>query len=149
MKIVSADALLIRPFKLADHAFRYQGQVRAQWNRSVLAPGDRFALGSRYTVRGFNGESQVAGERGWLVRQDVSMSLGVASHELYLGVDYGRIGGAAVAPAMGKSLSGVALGWRGLASGVGYDLFASWPWRAPSGQQLPGTVVGFSLNGRF
>jgi len=149
LKIVHADAHLIRPFKHGNHAFRYQGQVRAQWNRSVLSPGDRFALGSRYTVRGFDGESQMAGERGWLIRQDLSMTLGVASHEMYLGLDHGRIGGATGAPEMGKSLSGVALGWRGLVAGVGYDLFISWPLQQQSGQQQPGSVAGFSLNGRF
>ena len=44
-------------FAVAGSRFDYQGSWRAQWNRTVLIAQDRFAIGGRYTVRGFDGES--------------------------------------------------------------------------------------------
>lgn len=49
----------------------YSGLIRAQWNRTPLTPQDRFAIGGRYTVRGFDGETSLMGERGWLLRNDI------------------------------------------------------------------------------
>ncbi|MET0543322.1 MAG: ShlB/FhaC/HecB family hemolysin secretion/activation protein, partial [Variovorax sp.] len=44
------------PFKLGAQTLRYAGLWRAQWNATPLTPLDRFAIGGRYTVRGFDGE---------------------------------------------------------------------------------------------
>lgn len=74
-KIITADAQLNAPFNLGEQRLRYTGTWRAQWNRTPLVPQDRFAIGNRYTVRGFDGENQLLAESGWLVRND----LGVAS----------------------------------------------------------------------
>ena len=30
-----------------------------------------FSIGGRYTVRGFDGEASLMGERGWLLRNDI------------------------------------------------------------------------------
>jgi hemolysin activation/secretion protein len=40
--------------------------LRAQWSRSALTSQDRFSIGGRYTVRGFDGEAmQVSGYGTW------------------------------------------------------------------------------------
>ncbi len=43
-----------------------------------LITQDRFSIGGRYTVRGFDGETTLIGERGWLLRNDLGLSLEAA-----------------------------------------------------------------------
>ena len=62
--IVSAETALAIPFELGGQRLRYNGNWRAQWNRTPLVPQDRFSIGGRYTVRGFDSESVLMAERG-------------------------------------------------------------------------------------
>ncbi len=57
-----------QPFELGAQRWQYQGQWRGQSNRTPLTPQDRFAIGGRYTVRGFDGQSSLSAERGWFIR---------------------------------------------------------------------------------
>ncbi|MDP2027315.1 POTRA domain-containing protein [Sulfuriferula sp.] len=61
----SADAQLALPFALSGQSLRYNATWRAQWNRTPLVPQDRFGIGGRYSVRGFDGETLLSAERGW------------------------------------------------------------------------------------
>ncbi len=144
LKLISADAQYVMPFSAAAQALRYSATWRAQWNRTALVPQDRFAIGGRYTVRGFDGETTLAAERGWLLRNDLGWAL--AGQELYLGLDYGQVGGASSATLSGKHLAGTALGVRGSTKGLSYDVFAATPLSKPSGLQAPSPVTGFNLS---
>ena len=97
MRIFTADVSLNAPFQLADQRLRYSALWRAQWNRTPLTPQDRFAIGGRYTVRGFDGEMNLMGERGWLLRNDIGWAIptssGPSGAELYVGIDHGEVGG--------------------------------------------------------
>ena len=93
MQLFIADASLNIPFNLGEQRLRYSGLWRSQWNRTPLTPQDRFAVGGRYTVRGFDGELNLMGERGWLLRSDIGWALGTSGAELYAGVDHGEVGG--------------------------------------------------------
>ncbi|MCL6484442.1 MAG: ShlB/FhaC/HecB family hemolysin secretion/activation protein, partial [Janthinobacterium lividum] len=75
-KLILADAALSAPFTLAGQPLRYSGSWRMQHNRTPLVPQDRFAIGGRYTVRGYDGESSLSAERGWLLRNEVGVPLG-------------------------------------------------------------------------
>src|SRR5690606_39613179 len=112
--IITAHAQAHVPFELARQRLRYTGSWRAQWNRTPLVPQDRFAIGGRYTVRGFDGEVSLSGERGWLLRNDIALSLG-GRHEAYVGVDYGHISGPSAQWQLGDYLAGAVLGLRGAA----------------------------------
>jgi hemolysin activation/secretion protein len=63
MKLATADVQFVAPFKLGEQSLRYNASWRAQWNYTPLVPQDRFAIGGRYTVRGFDGEVSLSGER--------------------------------------------------------------------------------------
>ena len=63
--LITADAQLNVPFQISKQHFRYNAAWRAQWNRTPLVPQDRFQIGGRYTVRGFDGENTLLGDRGW------------------------------------------------------------------------------------
>lgn len=151
VKIIAADAQLNHSFELAGVRLRHQASMRAQWNRGPLASQDRFGIGSRYTVRGFDGESQLTGERGWLVRQDLAWAPMSGRQEVYAGLDHGQVGGerAGAATEAGRSLTGAALGYRGAWQRVGFDVFMAWPLNAPRGLATSGSIAGFSLHSSF
>lgn len=144
-KIVTADASLNVPFVLIGQRLRFNTQWRAQWNDTPLIPQDRFSIGGRYTVRGFDGEFQLVGERGWLVRNDIGWSLPTIG-ELYLAADYGQVGGPSAEYLVGKRLAGAAMGVRGTILGVMYDVFIGKPISKPQGLVTSSPAAGFSLH---
>lgn len=148
-KITTVEAQLNAPFSLGEQRLRYNGTWRLQYNGTPLVPQDRFAIGGRYTVRGFGGESQLSAEHGWLIRNDLSFALEEAGQELYLGVDYGQVGGPTSQTLVGTRLSGAVLGLRGSAKGFSYDVFVGQPIHKPSGFKAADGVAGFSVNLSF
>ena len=148
-KIITADAQLNAPFNLGEQRLRYTGTWRAQWNRTPLVPQDRFSIGNRYTVRGFDGENQLLAERGWLVRNDLGWALGQSGQEFYVGIDYGQVSGPSSETLIGKHLSGAVIGLRGALKSVSYDVFVGKPISKPSGFQTSSSVAGFNVNWSF
>lgn len=145
-KIINADALLNMPFSVDEKNFRYQAQWRAQWNRSPLGVQEHFAIGNRYTVRGFNGELTLAAERGWVVRNELAAALGASGQELYWGFDLGEVGGPTSQFLLGTRLAGMALGWRGQWRQLAWDFFIGRPISKPEGFNTPSSTGGFSVN---
>lgn len=149
LKLVTADAQFALPFALGSQSLRYSLAWRAQWNRTPLVPQDRFAIGGRYTVRGFDGENLLSADRGWLIRNDLGLALGGSGQALYLGADYGEVSGPSSAFLAGKRLAGVVLGLRGGYKRLAYDIFAGRPLRKPEGFKTAETTTGFNLNSSF
>lgn len=148
-KMITADAQLSVPFHLGEQRLRYTGTWRAQWNKTPLIPQDRFAIGGRYTVRGFDGENQLLAERGWLVRNDIGWALGQTGQEFYVGIDYGQVSGPTSDTLIGKHLSGAVLGLRGNAKKISYDLFIGQPLSKPDSFQTASSMAGFNFNWSF
>ncbi len=145
-RLVTLDAQLNAPFHVGEQRLQYTGVWRAQWNRTPLVPQDRFAIGSRYTVRGFDGESQLLAERGWLIRNDLAWALGASGQELYVGIDAGQVGGPSSEALVGKRLGGAVIGLRGAIQGASYDVFVGRPLSKPDGFRTSGNVRGFSIH---
>ncbi len=143
LQLARADALLSLPFSVARHQWRYSLGWRAQWNRTPLTPQDRFAIGNRYTVRGFDGESLLSGDHGWLLRQDLGLSVGAISSELYVGVDVGQVGGRSTESLAGKRLAGSVVGMRGGLGAFSWDVFVGKPVHKPEGFRTADTTAGF------
>ncbi|MCR6480416.1 ShlB/FhaC/HecB family hemolysin secretion/activation protein [Variovorax sp. ZS18.2.2] len=148
-RLMMADVSLNAPFKLGEQKFRYAGQWRAQWNQTQLTPQDRFGIGGRYTVRGFDGETSLLGERGWLLRNDIGWAVGQSGAEVYVGIDYGHVGGKSVALLQGNHLAGGVVGVRGAWKGLSYDVFVGAPISKPEGYQTAKVTTGFNLNFSF
>lgn len=147
-RVVTGDANYTQPFSLAGQNFNYRLNARMQWNDTPLAPPERFTLGGRYTVRGFDGESILSAERGWLVRNDISMTL-PASHEVYLGVDYGQVSGKSAELLVGKQLAGAVLGLRGAYKFMRYEFFVGAPIYKPEGFDTAKVTAGFNISTNF
>ncbi|HEU4459698.1 MAG TPA: ShlB/FhaC/HecB family hemolysin secretion/activation protein, partial [Methylibium sp.] len=144
-RITTADAQFDQPFTLGDQRLRYRGALRAQWHHTPLVPQDRFSIGNRYTVRGFDGETTLAAERGWFVRNELGWAFADLGLETYAGLDHGRVGGASAANLPGTQLTGAVLGLRGSAWRTSADLFVGAPIRKPDGFRTAGATAGFNL----
>ncbi|WP_285411154.1 ShlB/FhaC/HecB family hemolysin secretion/activation protein [Variovorax sp. efr-133-TYG-130] len=149
LKLYTADISLNAPFKVGDQKLRYSGLIRAQWNRTALTPQDRFAIGGRYTVRGFDGETSLLGERGWLIRNDIGWAVGQSGAGLYTGMDYGHVGGRSTVDLLGRSLAGAVIGVRGQWTKLSYDFFVGAPISKPEGYRTAKVTLGFNLNASF
>lgn len=145
MKVITADVRLMVPFLMGSQRARYIGSWRAQWERTPLVPQDRFSIGGRYTVRGFDGELTLMGERGWVWRNEIGLSLGTGQ-ELYFGADYGHVSGPSTRWLQGRNLAGSVMGLRGGVAGFGWDLFAGTPLSRPRGFRSGSLTAGFTLN---
>ncbi|NWB83730.1 ShlB/FhaC/HecB family hemolysin secretion/activation protein [Pseudomonas gingeri] len=148
-KIISASAQLQSPFRIGTQQFRYIGAWRSQWNRSPLVAQDRFSIGGRYSVRGFDGEQILSAERGWTLRNDLGWFVFQNSQELYLGVDYGEVGGHSAQYLSGNRLAGAVVGMRGGYKQVSYDLFLGQPLMKPKNFETADVTAGFNLSWSF
>lgn len=147
--ILALDAAVQAPFTAAGQRLRWSSAARAQWSRKPLVPQDRFAIGGRYTVRGFDGESVLSAQRGWLLRNELGWSLEAGGVEVFAGLDHGEVGGAGAQQLLGRRLTGAVLGLRGAAGPFSYELFCGAPVRKPEGFQASRHVTGFSLAATF
>lgn len=134
---------------IGEQRWKYNAYIRSQWNETPLVPQDRFTIGGRYTVRGFDGENVLSAERGWLMRNDVALSLKNINADIYFAVDYGRVSGPSSATLQGKRLLGDAIGVRGAYRRVQYDVFVGQPVSKPDGFQTAEHTVGFSVSFSF
>ena len=147
--ITSAGAQLDWPLQVSGPSLRYSGSWRAQWSHDPLVPLDRFTIGGRYTVRGFDGESVLSAQQGWWLRNELAWEVGASGHEVFLGLDHGQVSGWGAAPSPSNWLTGAVLGWRGVWPHLRVELFAGGPVRQPRGFPAPEAVVGFSLSSEF
>lgn len=152
--LVTADVNLTVPFKVDGpnderQRIRYNGSWRTQKNKTPLTPQDRFVIGGRYTVRGYDGESVLSAERGWFWRNDLSFALGDSGQEFYAGFDMGQVGGPTSELLVGKRLTGAVLGLRGAIQKLNYDFFVGAPVNKPDNFKTAGSTAGFSLSASF
>ncbi|RMV65134.1 ShlB/FhaC/HecB family hemolysin secretion/activation protein [Pseudomonas coronafaciens] len=144
-QIITADAQLQVPFTLSDQRLRYIGGWRSQWNRTPLVPQDRFSIGGRYSVRGFDGENILSADRGWTLRNEIGLALGQTGQELYTGVDYGEVSGQASEFLIGKRLAGAVVGVRGGYKGLSYDWSVGTPLKKPDGFETANVTSAFTV----
>jgi len=147
--IITPEFNLQLPFEFAAQRFRYQAKLTGQWTDSPLTAQDKFSIAGRYTVRGFDGQSSLAADKGWYLRNDIGWQIPSTNHELYLGVDYGEVRGRGSEFLLGKHLAGTVVGARGNIHGVGYELFAGSALSKPGGFRTDSTTYGFNLNWEF
>jgi len=148
-ELLQADVRWQSPLRLGTQPWTYSGQVRAQANLTALSPQERFAIGGRHTVRGFDGESSLSAERGWLWRNELATPLGGSGQSFFAALDHGQVSGPSSQRLVGTRLTGLALGLRGGAGALRYELFAGWPLRHPEGFRTAHTTAGFWVGTGF
>ncbi|WP_370388089.1 ShlB/FhaC/HecB family hemolysin secretion/activation protein [Snodgrassella alvi] len=148
MKIITADIGYTQPFNLGRQRLSFDSSLHSQWNKTPLITQDQLSIGGRYTVRGFDGEVTLMGERGWYWNNNLSWQY-LGTHQVYLGLDVGHVAGPATEMQLGKTLAGAVIGFKGQMKAGGqwyYDIFAGKPIYKPQYFRTANTTVGFSLN---
>lgn len=145
----SADLNWATPWTPWQVPLGYQATIRMQGTDVALAAPDRFALGGRYTVRGFDGESSLSGDIGWLARQELQWNLPGSTGQLYLALDAGEVDGPSAAGLSDRFMAGTAWGWRLAVKHFQLDAFVGRPLHTPATVRTGETAAGFSLNLNF
>lgn len=143
------DASLVAPFTLWGVSVQYRARGRAQYTGDRLLVADQFAIGNRYTVRGFDGEYTLLAEKGWYLRNELGIPLFRTEQEVYLGIDYGAVSGPSDEALPGKHLTGSVLGVRGKYKWFSYDAFAGWPIYRPDEFRTDRPALGFYVSVQF
>ncbi|WP_335952984.1 ShlB/FhaC/HecB family hemolysin secretion/activation protein [Acinetobacter higginsii] len=148
--ILQANASLQVPFQVGQQNLQYLAEWRMQHSNKALTPQDRFSIGNRYTVRGFDGEQTLMADNGFLVRNELSGSVAKLPMQWYSGIDYGEVGGTTAHypnPLVGTSLLGAVVGLRGqVFKSVSYDAFFGAPLKKPEYFKTDDFTTGFSVN---
>ena len=147
MEIYTLGASFFAPFAAYEKNFAYISSLKFQYNGTQLTPQDKLAIGGRYTVRGFDGEYTLSGNKGWISRNELEWSY-LPAHKFYFALDAGHVSRESTDSEVSKMLIGSALGLRGTFKKWGslnYDLFLGTPIKKPD--FLPGNdiVGGFSV----
>ncbi|KTG17132.1 hypothetical protein AUR63_10325 [Guyparkeria sp. XI15] len=146
--ITTLDVRLDAPFALGDQALRYRGRIRGQFNHNRLIPQDRFAIGSRHSVRGFGGELLLSGERGAFWRNELHIEVNGPLHP-FVAIDGGRVGGPSAKNLPGKHLVGAAFGLQWRWKNTWIDAWAARAMDRPSAYPDPGLQAGFQAGIHF
>lgn len=144
--ITLAEIHLQAPFHWFEQHLRYSGLLRWQQNQTPLTPQDRFTIGGRYTVRGFDGVNVLSAESGMLMRNEISAPMpGNWNMSPFMGLDYGQVDGPSSDNLAGKQLAGAVLGLRGSWPRLNYEVFVGAPLDKPQGFRTASTTAGFNL----
>ncbi|WP_249937305.1 ShlB/FhaC/HecB family hemolysin secretion/activation protein [Roseateles sp. DAIF2] len=146
MALLQGDLSLNWPVQLGERKLQLSSQWRGQLAQRPLVAQDRFAIGGRYTVRGFGSDSSLSADSGLLWRTEAELPL-TSLVSGYLGVDSGWVGGGpAVERLAGRHLAGAVLGARLRWQGLYLDVFAGAPLRQPERFPAARLVAGFNLS---
>ncbi|KWI86040.1 hypothetical protein WM11_30730 [Burkholderia ubonensis] len=152
-KMAVLDANLSVPFAIAQQPFRYVTTFHGQYTGNTLYYIDDLTIGSRYTVRGFDGETMLAAARGFYWRNELQAPIDQTGQAVYAGIDYGRVWGPQPVALVGTQLAGAVIGVKGSVAtrfgAYGYDLFAGTPIYKPSGFPTARVTVGFQVTAQF
>lgn len=139
----SADLRINYPFALLNQSAQYRINWKGQYAPKVLVPQDRFYIGGRYSVRGFDGEIMLSGDNGHFLQQEINLNLPFNS-QFYAGVDQGWVGGEHSISGQ-RYLAGGVAGIRTYYQGLYLDAFAGHGLVAPSSIKRE-MITGFSLS---
>lgn len=152
-KMAVLDANLSVRFAIGKQTFRYVGTLHGQYTGNTLYYIDDLTIGSRYTVRGFDGETMLAAARGFYWRSELQAPIGQTGQALCAGLDYGRVWGPQPVALVGTQLAGAVIGVKGSVGTrfgtYAYDLFAGTPVYKPSGFPTARVTLGFQVTAQF
>lgn len=137
----------------------YHFSFYGQYAKQGIVGSEQIGIGGPYSVRGFENESQISGNKGFYLRNEVAFSRTYAKSTLtpYLALDYGVV--SHNEESYGGHIVGAAIGARVYFNEWSLDLFRSFPvidsneiTYTPNGDEVRTTndgLFGFSLSYRF
>ncbi|WP_350223405.1 ShlB/FhaC/HecB family hemolysin secretion/activation protein [Leclercia adecarboxylata] len=147
-RIIHADVQAYMKFAATGDKFTYAPQIRLQLSPDQLSSDNRINIGSRWSIRGFDGERTLSGNQGWYWRNDFIWDIPSPGKQFYTGIDIGRLTGSEQYH-QGKVLSGAVTGLRGEIFSTQYDFFVGTPLYKPANFHSQALNMGFSLQWRY
>jgi len=139
-------------WRVADVPVQYGARIRGQLTRDTTLSVDQFSIGSRSSVRGFNGDTVLIAENGMLVRNEWTTPLrlpGPVQISGLLALDLGRVWGPSDLVLAGNKLAGGAVGLRGRWASTYFDLTLGVPLLQPANFPARRATVYLSLTQTF
>jgi hemolysin activation/secretion protein len=147
-RIFTARASVETAFLAGGKRVGYQSTAFFQY-APVPAPSTEYLqIGGRYTVRGFDGNTTVAGPGGWTWRNEIATPVFWGS-QVYTAIDAGQVSPIGSQQPGGRTLFGCAIGLRGNQNVFGYDLALGVPLKAPGFMRSRTPSLDFSVTSRF
>ncbi|MGN6701732.1 MAG: ShlB/FhaC/HecB family hemolysin secretion/activation protein [Burkholderiaceae bacterium] len=125
-----------QPFEIGGRAWQYNAALRGQYTADQTLSIDQIALGGRFSVRGFDGNSVLLAESGYFLRNELSTPIRIAGGIdtlAFLGLDAGRVWGSSAAALIGDKLAGMAVGMRGKWRAFQFEAALGTPLYKPQG----------------
>lgn len=114
-----------------NYPIQFSSMTRFQYTQNKTGTADQFAIGNRYSVRGFDGENTLIAESGYSIKNDIYFPLKFLpeymSSMVYIGADFGQVWGKSDIYLPGKILSGTVLGMQGKITKFNYDVALAAP----------------------
>ncbi|WP_004951638.1 ShlB/FhaC/HecB family hemolysin secretion/activation protein [Serratia plymuthica] len=145
--IIKAEAGVVNPFMLSDLSMDYRGGLTLQLANYDLPIQDKLGIGSRTTVRGFDGERNLFGNKGLYWQNTIAWYLSSVPIQPYVGMDYGYV--MQSENAIGHKLAGGIAGVRIEKWNTSLDTFIGTPLYKPHGFATSSMNIGFSLVWRY
>lgn len=145
--IITIDVNAVIPFSFDNFVMSYNPQVFIQYTPDNLTIQDQFSLGNRWTVRGFDEEYSLIGDKGFYFRNEFNFYFPNVSIYPYYALDYGRIIGDIYPIGLysNDQLLGSALGVRGNFNIFNYDLFIAVPLYKPAEYETSDLNIGLNV----
>ena len=127
----------------------YDLKFSGMWNNTPLTLQERFNIGGYYTVRGFDGEMSLVGDRGYYIRNTLEYHV-FNTHTLYMAFDIGRVSGQSSKYLSGNTLVGTGVGLKGnIKKELYYDFFVGFPLSKPEFFETDDAVLNFNFTYNF
>ena len=147
MKVWAFSADYTRPFVFAEKPAYFNSFLHIQKSQTKLLSQDQLHIGGPYSVRGFDGQTNLSGDNGWYWRNELGWSY-LPAHQIYVGLDVGHVSGSRAHSEHSQSLVGSTIGIKGQASWAGTWLYGASYGRVlhqPQNFQAGKKHFGFSL----
>ena len=127
----------------------YDFKFHGMWNNRPLTIQERLNIGGYYTVRGFDGEMSLVGNRGYYIRNTLEYEF-LNSHKIYTAFDFGKVSGKGSKYLRENTLVGYGVGLKGyFKRKLQYDIFLGFPLNKPEFFKTDKNVLNFNLTYNF
>lgn len=124
----------------------YDLNLGVQYSPDNLTLQDKFSLGNRWSVRGFENSDGIDGNKGGYIQNTLNVMTGLDNAIAYIGADYGQIsGGGSSQNVGGNNIMGSVVGLKGGVKALEYDISLSAPLIYPSKLDVDKYVLSFNL----
>ncbi|MGO2304538.1 MAG: ShlB/FhaC/HecB family hemolysin secretion/activation protein [Providencia sp.] len=146
-RVITFDASGMIPIVFDNFVMSYNPQLFLQYSRDRLTIQDQFSLGNRWTVRGFDEEFSLIGDKGFYFRNEFNFYFPGISIYPYYAIDYGRIIGDIYPIGLysDDQLIGTSIGMRGNINIFSYDLFLGTPLYKPDEYETSSVNAGLNV----